>query len=333
MTKSFTTLIKHANMVVNKCFDVQKGDNVLIIGDAEHMMEAQALSGCATQKGAHVLLADVTPYVNRCLYNMKESMAPAANLAGAMENSDVIMITTNIEWANRFAHVDPVGIACNKGAKVASVEYGMGEWALNEDDIDEIVDRTVRIGKVMEGGKVIHVFDDNGTDVKLSIAGRPPLLVKPIKLAGEMMGPLPLWGEVAWAAKEDDTEGIIVFDGIMLGVGVPGTLENKIRITMEKGRAVKFEGGEEAAKLAQVVKDNANANIIGEFALGISEFAPLGNASEKGRLGVVHMALGDNHHCYPGGQNHSNVHLDGSIRQATVTVDGKKIFDKGVLVV
>ena len=61
-----------------------------------------------------------------------------------------------------------------------------------------------------------------GTDVTVSIEGRPALEVTPIKRRGQMMGPLPLWAEVAFAAVEDRTEGTIVVDGVMLGIGLPG---------------------------------------------------------------------------------------------------------------
>jgi len=39
--------------------------------------------------------------------------------------------------------------------------------------------------------------------------------------------------------------------------------------------------------------------------------SPFGSPSEKGRLGTVHFAMGDNHNAYPGGQNVSKLHLDG----------------------
>jgi len=50
---------------------------------------------------------------------------------------------------------------------------------------------------------------------------------------------------------------------------------------------------------------------VAEFAFGTSDFAPVGDPSEKGRKGTVHFALGDNQNCYPGGQNRSVLHLDG----------------------
>jgi leucyl aminopeptidase (aminopeptidase T) len=50
-------------------------------------------------------------------------------------------------------------------------------------------------------------------------------------------------------------------------------------------------------------------------------------------MGTVHFALGDNSHCYPGGCSHSKLHLDGSVRQVTIEVDGKLVMKDGSLVV
>jgi leucyl aminopeptidase (aminopeptidase T) len=280
------------------------------------------------------MVADVTPMVTAASVSMKYPMEPPPNLAAAMVNSDVILITAVMEWANRFAHVDPVRKSCERGAKIASVEEGMGEWDLTTDDIANTVKRTEKIIQAMKGAKKVRVTSPSGTDVTLSLEGRPPLKVVPIKGKGEMMGPIPLWGEVAYAPLEDRTEGKIVFDGIMLGVGVPGSLKNPIELTVKGGRAVRIEGAEEAKRLQDVVDgSDKNANVIGELALGTSEKEVYGSPSEKGMIGTVHFALGDNSHCYPGGQNVSRLHLDGTSRDITVEIDGKKIFDHGKLII
>ena len=74
-----------------------------------------------------------------------------------------------------------------------------------------------------------------------------------------------------------------------------------------------------------------NADVAGEFAFGVSEVAPFGTPSEKGRVGTVHFALGDNHLAYPGGQNVCLLHLDGVILEASLQIvdDGTYIIKDG----
>ena len=74
-------------------------------------------------------------------------------------------------------------------------------------------------------------------------------------------------------------------------------------------------------------------DIVAEFAFGTSDKSPLGSPSEKGRIGNVHFALGDNKNAYPGGQNSSPLHLDGVLRNATLEIieggNGGYIFRDG----
>lgn len=333
--KSYTTLIKGARLVVETCFAVKAGDAVLVICDEDHRREAEAIAGVAVSLGAYPVVADISHHVSSALASMKVPMEPAKNLAAAMEASDVIIITTNLEWANRFAHVNPVAASVSKGAKIGSVEEGMADWDLTKEEIDQTVARAEKLMAALEGVEWVRVTNPAGTDVKVCIKDRPPLKVVPIKGAGEMMGPVPLWGEVAYAAVEDKTEGVIVVDGIMLGVGVFGSLQNTITWVIKNGRAVEITGGAEAERLRTVVAgSDANANVVAEFAMGTSTKSPRGSASEKGLLGTVHFALGDNSHCYPGGCSHSSLHLDGNLLNVTVeTGDGRVLIKDGDLVI
>jgi leucyl aminopeptidase (aminopeptidase T) len=332
--KSFSTLIKGARLVVERCFAVKDGDAVLIIADEDHKREAQAIAGVAYSHGAYPVVADVSHHVSSALASMAVPMEPSKTVAAAMKASDVIIITTNLEWANRFAHVDPVAESCNLGAKIGSVEEGMADWDLTFDDIDLIVGRAERLITAMEGAKWARVTNPSGTDVRICIEDRKALNVVPIKGAGEMMGPVPLWGEVAYAAREDKTVGKIVIDGIMLGVGAPTTLKTPMTWTIEDGRAVKIEGCPEADLLSSVIAGSDEmANVVAEFAIGTSHKERFGTPSEKGMLGTTHFGLGDNAHAYPGGQSHSRYHLDGSVRDVTVEVDGKLLIKDGALVI
>jgi leucyl aminopeptidase (aminopeptidase T) len=177
----------------------------------------------------------------------------------------------------------------------------------------------------------VRVTSPKGSDFTVTIKGRPPLALVPIKERGIMMGPLPLWAEVAYAAVEDKTEGTMVVDGVMLGIGLPGQVNEPITWTIEDGKAVKIEGGDDARRLREVIEGVENATVIGEFAFGVSDIAPFGTPSEKGRVGTVHCALGDNHSAYPGGQNVSMLHLDGVVLEASLQVvdDGRWIIKDG----
>ncbi|HEY1597518.1 MAG TPA: aminopeptidase [Thermoleophilaceae bacterium] len=322
---------KDAELVVDVCMTVEADDVVTIITDDEHSHEAMAVAEVCMERGAWPVVMNNEMQVRRGLADTHFPMAPPQNLHQAMVSSDEIIIITNLEWANRFAHISAVKESVANNAKIASVEPGMGAWGLTLDMLHAARQRAQDAMKALEGVEKVRVTSAKGTDFTVSIKGRPPLALVPIKERGIMMGPLPLWAEVAYAAVEDQTQGTMVVDGVMLGIGLPGQVNEPITWTIEGGKAVKIEGGGDAARLRDVIEGVENATVIGEFAFGVSDIAPFGTPSEKGRVGTVHCALGDNHSAYPGGQNVSKLHLDGVVLEASLQVvdDGRWIIKDG----
>lgn len=311
---------RDAELIVDVCFAVEEDDVVTIITDNRRSDEAEMLATVVAERGGWPIVMNNDTQVRRALQDTHFPMIPPKNLHTAMVDSNEIMIVTNLEWANRFAHVPAVKESCARGAKIASIEEGFGAWTLSVDDIRQTIENTQRAIAKIEGARLVRVTSEQGTDVTVSIEARPALEIVPIKQPGVMMGPLPLWGEVAFAAVEDQTNGTVIVDGNMLGIGVPGHVSSPITWHVEGGRYKAIEGKEDATRLRDVVRDVPNADIVGEFAFGTSDKAPLGSPSEKGRKGTVHFALGDNKNAYPGGQNSSPLHLDGIVLNASLQI-------------
>jgi leucyl aminopeptidase (aminopeptidase T) len=324
-------LTKDAALIVDVCMSVEEGDVVTIICDDEHAEQAAAVADVVVERGGWPVVMNNEAQVRRGRADVRFPMAPPANLHRAMVGSDEVIIIANLEWANRFAHVNAVRETCEANGKIASIEPGMGVWGLTREDLERAARRTKDAVAALAGKKQCHVTTPLGTDFTVSIEGRTPLELTPYKARGQMMSPIPLWTEVAFAAIEDFTHGTAVVDGVMLGIGLSGQVEEPIRWTLEGGRCLKIEGGAEAEKLRNAIEGVENADVIGEFAFGTSEKAPFGTPSEKGRIGTVHLALGDNHNAYPGGRNVSSLHLDGVFLNATLQIvdDGTYILKDG----
>src|SRR6187551_944776 len=271
MAVATDNLLKDASLVVDVCMSVEEGDVVTIICDDEHAEQAHAVADVCVERGAWPVVMNNETQVTRGRADVRFPMAPPTNLHRAMVGSDEIIIITNLEWANRFAHVSAVRESCDANAKIASVEEGIGTWNMTEADILDATDRAKAAIERLNGKTWCRVTSPAGTDVRVCIDGRPALEVTPIKQRGQMMGPVPLWAEVAFAAVEDRTGGTIVVDGIMLGIGLPGQTPHPITWRIEKGRAVEITGGEEAERLKQVIAGVPGSDVIGEFAFGTSE--------------------------------------------------------------
>ncbi len=319
---------KSAELVVDVCFEVKEGDVVTIITDDRRKDEADMVASVVSERGGWPIVANNGEQVRRALQDTLFPMVPPRNLHRAMVTSDQIIIMTNLEWANRFAHVPAVKESVANNVRIGSIEEGFGRWPISVADIERTIGNAQAAIALLEGRKRVRVTSPAGTDVEVSIERRPALEVVPVKKPGAMMGPAPLWGEVAYAAVEDQTNGVIVVDGNMLGIGVPGHVEYPITWHVEGGRYRAIEGREEARRLRDVISGVSGTDVVAEFAFGTSDFAPLGSPSEKGRKGTVHFALGDNQNCYPGGQNKSALHLDGVCHNVSL-----QILDTGEYVV
>jgi leucyl aminopeptidase (aminopeptidase T) len=138
-------------------------------------------------------------------------------------------------------------------------------------------------------------------------------------------------GEVSLPPLEGTTQGRIVIEHVMTDIG---RLAKPIAWVVEKGEAVRFEGGAEAQALEAHIDGIKNARNIAELGIGLNPKSRLsgGITEVKKKYGTVHMALGDSAAGY-GGSVVSDVHLDGMILNPRVEIDGEVIVENGRVLV
>lgn len=139
------------------------------------------------------------------------------------------------------------------------------------------------------------------TDLRLSIAGRTF-----INSDGKRNFPS---GEFFTGPVEDSVEGHIRFT---IPSAYNGRGVQDIRLTFERGRVVEAHAAQGEAFLGEMLKMDAGARYVGEFAFGNNTGITRGirNILYDEKIGgTIHMALGES---YPetGGQNHSALHWD-----------------------
>src|SRR6202521_5943510 len=144
-------LLEDAALIVDVCFSVEEGDVVTIICDDDREDEARAVAEVVVERGGWPVVMNNEMQVRRGRADVRFPMAPPENLHRAMVGSDEVIIITNLEWANRFAHVNAVRETCEANGKIASVEPGMGEWDLTVDDIKRATDRARDAMAALEG--------------------------------------------------------------------------------------------------------------------------------------------------------------------------------------
>jgi leucyl aminopeptidase (aminopeptidase T) len=125
---------------------------------------------------------------------------------------------------------------------------------------------------------------------------------------------------------------VIVVDGSLAGIGkITG---QPVQITVEKGQAVKIEGGKQAEKFNEIVNSiGAQARNLAELGVGTNDMAEIkGTILEDEKvLGTVHLALGNN--VTMGGTVNVSFHVDGILLKPTLKIDGQVILQDGKMLV
>ncbi|MBD3310315.1 aminopeptidase [Candidatus Woesearchaeota archaeon] len=307
-----------AERAVNVFLWVKKGENVLIITDKEKKKIGEALAKASRKVTPHAELIEVDISGFR-------GMEPPAEAAEKMKKSDVVFAPLSVSLSHTKARQD----ACASGARIVTMP-GITENMFRrgiEVDPEKLVQRTNAIADILDRGSEVLVESEAGTYLRFSINGRTAWRTTGINREKGFFSNLP-GGEAFIAPVEGTANGIHVVDGSILGqkVGFP------IKITVEDGKAVGFEGGELAERLDQTVQSaKARGRNIAEFGIGTNDRSRIsGNVLEDEKvLGTVHIALGNNIRI--GGKTDANIHVDGVILKPSFSVDGKKIMEKGKL--
>jgi leucyl aminopeptidase (aminopeptidase T) len=193
-----------------------------------------------------------------------------------------------------------------------------------------IAARTHQICRLMRETRSIRVTSPGGTDIVLPIAGREAHASSGLFRDKGQWGNLPT-GEAYLAPLEGQSEGIVVVDGSMAGVGITA---EPIRIRVERGYATEITGGSGAERLVQLLEPHGHdGRNVAEFGIGTNDRAILTGVilEDEKVMGTIHIAFGDNKSM--GGSVRVASHLDGLVKHPTVWFDDRKVMENGRLLV
>jgi len=300
---------------------VAPGERVLVITDEPLRSIGYALREAAAGLAADVVLVEITPRRS----NGEEPPAEVAALMGAF---DVVLCPTSTS----LTHTDARRAASARGARIATLP-GVTEPIMARcmaADYEAIAARTRTLAGLMEATNVVRVTAPGGTDVRLPIKGRTAHASTGLFREKGQSGNLPT-GEAFLAPLEGQSEGVVVVDGSMAGVGLVST---PITITVAGGYATAIEGGEEAARLRALLEPHGrDAYTVAEFGIGTNDRAVITGVilEDEKVMGTIHIAFGDNKSM--GGSVRVASHLDGLVTRPSVWFDDRPIMKDGRLLV
>jgi len=311
--------MKGARVAVEACMKVKPEETVLIVADTLNLRIAEAFAYAAASIGSKTVITLMEPA-------SEHAKEPPRTIAQAMKAAEVVLIPTTMS----LSHTDARRAATRAGARIASMP-GITEDMMRVGgltaDYRKVAALTDKVAHILERAKKVRVATPSGTDLTMSIEGRPPLADTGLYHKRGEWGNLPA-GEVCLAPVEGTTNGVLVIDSM------GSTVTQPLKVTVKNGWAKRFDGPD-ATKLEELLRTaDRNAYSIGELGIGTNPKARIsGEVLEDEKvLGTVHIALGDNT-SYQGGHTKSKIHLDGILFQPTVKIDKRLLMQKGKLLV
>ncbi|MCX7909675.1 MAG: aminopeptidase [Ignavibacteria bacterium] len=251
---------------------------------------------------------------------------PPEQIATLMQEVDVVVAPTS----KSITHTNARREASKLGVRIATMPGITPDTMLRclSADPNKILETSEKVAKRLQNVSTIRVTTELGTDIILPIKGRQIIKSTGILRNIGEYGNLPS-GEVYLAPWEKQSNGVIVFDGSIAGIG---KLKNPVKVTVEDGYGVDFEGDEEAKQLYDMLKSIGHeAFAIGEFGIGTNYKAIItGSILEDEKvLGTIHIAFGNN--LTMGGKIKAKGHIDGIVTKPTVFFDDNMIMKEGKL--
>jgi leucyl aminopeptidase (aminopeptidase T) len=308
-----------ASVAIRQCMKVKRSETVLVITDEPCRGVGTAIWAEAKKVAKEALIVEITPRTS----NGEE---PPPAIAKLMADVDVVFAPTSKSLTHTAARRN----ACKKGTRVATMP-GITEDSMSRTlsaDYQKIAKLTKKLVRLLTKAKSAHITTPTGTDLVMDITGRAAHEDTGLTHKKGEYTNLPA-GEAYLAPLEGKTEGMLVIDGSMAGIGL---LPRPLILEVQKGFVTKISGGPQAATLKKITKKFGKPALnIAELGVGTNYKAKVTGLvlEDEKVMGTVHVAIGDN--ASMGGKVHVQSHLDGVLLNPTLLIDGNLVIDKGRL--
>ena len=307
-----------AKRMMVSCLNVRAGEQVLIITDDKKLPIGTALYNAAQDLGAEALLMTMTP-------RQVSGEEPPAAVAAAMKAADVVIAPMATSITHTRAKIE----AAKAGARVATmpnITEDMFSQGAMTADYDQVMDLTLRVTELLTKAATARIEKD-GCVLTLDLTGRPGIPSPGVYREKGQSGNLPS-GEAYIAPLEDSSNGEMVIDGSMVGLG---KLDEPLRVRVEGGK-LKEITGPGAEKLGVLLANDRNATLC-ELGIGTNHAARVTGIilEDEKAYHTVHIAFGTNIGFK--GTNKADCHIDGVILNPTLYLDDQLILKDGEFVI
>lgn len=317
--------VRAVRHLLHHCGGLGPDDRVIVLSDATTADLAAAFVAEARTVARSVVSEQVDGLD-------RHGQEPPAVVAERMVASTLILSLCRYSLAHSSSRLD----AAAAGARFLSMP--LYDWALLDDpcvltDFRAQGALVRSVADAFTAGSSVHLTTPAGTDLTVGIDGRvgnacPGFVERP----GDLGSPPDIEANVS--PIETSATGRLVVDGSITCPEI-GLLERPVVVDVDDGRLRRIVDGRPAdrAELERQLHDAASARrVVAECGVGLNPDARLTGTmlTDEGALGCVHIGVGANDTV--GGRNRVDFHLDLVMRDASLTVDGRPILDRGTVV-
>lgn len=311
-------LVKIAENILVSCLGVKPEEEVLVVTDDSRKEIGQAIYEASKALGCEGMMIVMSE-------REVSGQEPPKAVAAAMKAADVVIAPT----AKSLTHTNARIEAAKNGTRVATMPgitesmFRQGAMTANYDEVEKL---TAKVTELLSKASVARIEKD-GKVLTINIEGRPGMPSPGVYKEPGKCGNLPS-GEAYIAPLEDGSDGEMIIDGSMVGVG---KLENPLHMVISGGK-LRSVSGDNSEKLDILLKNEVNGTLC-ELGIGTNEKAILNGVilEDEKVYGTVHIAFGTNTSF--GGVNKAECHMDGIILRPTLYLDDVMIIDKGEFLV
>ena len=307
-----------AKNVLVSCLAAKAGEEVLIITDDTRVKIGQALYDGAKELGCEAMLMVMQE-------RELSGQEPPKAVAAAMKTADIVIAPTAKSLTHTNARIQAAANGARVGTMPGITEQMFSEGAMTAD-YDEVAKLTAKVTEMLTKAKVARVEKDDCV-LTINLDGRNGVPSPGIYREKGQSGNMPS-GEAYIAPLEDGSDGEMIIDGSMVGIG---KLESPLRMKIKNGKLYEITG-EKSEQIAVLLANERNAT-LGELGIGTNEKAILNGIilEDEKVYGTVHIAFGTNTSF--GGTNKADCHMDGIILKPTLYLDDTLVIDKGNFVI
>lgn len=343
---SASQLLAQAKAVLLGSLSLRQGDEVLIIWDETVSADlVEGLRCAAIYAGIRPYLFVYSPLSYRPMAELglfasasllPDGVALPPGLLTALRSCPAIVLaTSDMEMMSMFSPAFREILA--GGTRVAALAYLTTESAVRllPDDLEEVIslsELTNRGAALLAGAREVRVTSPAGTDISLRVGQYKGKTSDGVIVPGQRQL-LPA-GQVTRVPDDGTASGTIVIDRSIAANDFK-PLRDAVTFTVKDGYVTSIDGTLEAANLRHWLASQDNQEIyhLTELAFGTNSRCRLTGVAapceDTHTAGCVSFALGADVHI--GGRTNAPAHIDMTMRDATLELDGMAIVKDGTL--